>query len=76
MQALSGVLGSHVSVTDHSYDFRGRPARTFSTFFAVGEEAGISRLYGGIHCLPSINTGLAPGRDPGNIMGKIKLQDD
>jgi PAP2 superfamily len=73
MQALQRVLGNHVSVTDHTYDFRGYPSRTYSSLFAAGEEAGISRLYGGIHYLPSINIGLAIGKDIGNKVGKMKL---
>ncbi len=73
MQAVSGVLGDHVSVTDYTYEFRGWPARTFSTLFAAAEQAGISRLYGGIHYLPSINEGLALARDLGSKVGSIKL---
>jgi hypothetical protein len=76
MQALQRVLGNHVSVTDHTYDFRGYPSRTYSSLFAAGEEAGISRLYGGIHYLPSINTGLVMGKEIGNKVGKIKLHEE
>ena len=56
-----------------SYVFRGWPARTYNTLFAAAEEAGISRLYGGIHYLPSINTGLSLGKDLGNRIGSINL---
>lgn len=73
MQAATVVLGEKVAVTDHSYDFRGWTPRSFNTLFAAGEEAGISRLYGGIHYLPSINMGLSLGKDLGNRVGKIKL---
>jgi hypothetical protein len=76
MQALERVLGKNVSVTDHTYDFRGFPARTYGHIFAAGEEAGISRLYGGIHYLPSINIGLMMGKDIGNKAGDIKLRGD
>jgi hypothetical protein len=75
MQALERVLGANVSVTDHTYDFRGYPSRTYSSITDAGEEAGISRLYGGIHYLPSINIGLSMGRDIGNRVGDIKLHD-
>lgn len=73
MRAVAGVLGDHTGVTDHSYEFRGWPARTFNTLFAAGEEAGISRFYGGIHYMPSINIGLSLGKDLGNRVGGIKL---
>jgi PAP2 superfamily len=76
MAAVTKVLGEHVAVTDHSYDFRGYPSSTYNSIFAAAEEAGISRLYGGIHTLPSINTGLSLAKDVGGRIGKIKLQDD
>ncbi len=73
MQAVTNVLGDHLSITDHSYDFRGWTPRLFSTLFAAAEEAGISRLYGGIHYLPSVNAGLSLGKELGNKVGNIKL---
>jgi hypothetical protein len=76
MQALERVLGKHVSITDHTYDFRGYPSRTYNHLFAAGEEAGISRLYGGIHYLPSILIGLDMGKTIGNKVGDIKLKND
>jgi PAP2 superfamily len=75
-QALTKVLGNHVTITDHTYDFRGYPSRTYNTIFAAGEEAGISRLYGGIHYVPSINIGLSLAKEIGNRAGEIKLHDD
>jgi hypothetical protein len=73
MQALTRVLGNNIAVTDHSYDFRGYPTRNYSSIFAAAEEAGMSRLYGGIHTLPSINTGLLFAKLIGNRVGDIKL---
>ena len=73
MQALSGVLGYNVSINDHTYDFRGWAPRTFSTIFAAGKEAGISRLYGGIHYHLSINIGLATALSVGTRVGEMKL---
>ncbi len=73
MQAVSKVLGEHVKVTDRAYIFRGWAPRTFNTLFSVAEEAGISRLYGGIHYLNSINAGLSLAKDLGNRVGGIKL---
>ena len=73
MQAISGVLGYHVKLTDYSYVFRGWAPRTYNSIFAAAEEAGISRLYGGIHYLPSINMGLSLARELGDRVGTIKL---
>src|SRR5215204_3002876 len=53
MQAAARVLGNNIAFVDHTYDFRGYPPRSYKSLFAAGEEAGISRLYGGIHYLPS-----------------------
>ena len=75
MQAAARSIGNNVAFTDHSYDFRGYAPRSFKSLFAGGEEAGISRLYGGIHYLPSINTGLAMAKEIGNKIGNIKLHD-
>lgn len=75
MQAAARVLGNNVAFIDHSYDFRGYPSRSYKSLFAAGEDAGISRLYGGIHYLPSINIGLAQAKEIGNRIGDIKLHD-
>jgi hypothetical protein len=74
MQAIISVLGT-VTITDHTYDFRGWAPRTFTTLFKAGEDAGISRFYGGIHYLTSINIGLSLAHDLGKSVGEIKLQD-
>ncbi len=73
MQAVSHVLGNNVSITDHTYDFRGYPSRTYTTLFKAAEEAGAARLYGGIHYEPSCTIALGLGLDLGNKIGAIKL---
>jgi hypothetical protein len=73
MEAVTKVVGDNVGVTDHSYDFRGWTPRTFTTLFKAAEEAGISRQYGGIHYLPSINAGLSIAKDLGDRVGEIQL---
>lgn len=76
MAAITGVFGLHVSITDHTYDFRGWAPRTFPTLFAAAEEAGISRLYGGIHYRISINTGLTMAKIIGGRVAEINLRRD
>lgn len=73
MQAVSGVLGYSVSITDHTYDFRGWAPRNFPTLFGAAREAGISRLYGGIHYRISINTGLVMAKVIGTRIGEMQL---
>lgn len=75
MQAVTDVLGDNLAITDHTYDFRGWSPRTYATLFKAAEEAGISRLYGGIHYLTSINIGLSLAKDLGNRVGEIKLHE-
>jgi hypothetical protein len=75
MQAVERVLGPNITVTDHSYDFRGFEPMKFSSVFNYAEMAGISRNYGGIHYLISINTGLQMAKEIGNRIGDIKLHE-
>ena len=49
------------SFTDRTYDYLGFGARTYSSFNAIGVEAGLSRLYAGIHYQPSIDAGFVQG---------------
>ena len=72
MKAAEKVLGT-INITDHTYDFRNWTPRTYTTIFKAAEEAGISRLYGGIHYLNSINIGLSLAHDLGNSVGGIQL---
>jgi len=75
MQAVTEVLGDDVEITDHTYDFRGWTPRPYTSLFKAAEEAGISRLYGGIHYLTSINMGLSLAHDLGSRVGDITLHD-
>ena len=70
--AFRNLFGNIGSFTDHTYDYLGFPSRTFSSFRAIGEDAGNSRLYAGIHYQPSIDVGLIQGRIiTENIFSKI-----
>jgi len=64
--AAAGVLeklfGKNQVFTDHTYDYMGMAPRTYSSYAAIGLEAGFSRLYGGIHYMPSIDDGTAIGK--------------
>jgi membrane-associated phospholipid phosphatase len=44
--------------------------RSFGTFSAAAEEAGMSRIYGGIHWSFDNSAGLASGRDLGNYISQ------
>jgi hypothetical protein len=49
MVSLEYLFGPSVAFVDHSHDADGLPARSFDRLSAAAEEAGISRLYAGIH---------------------------
>jgi hypothetical protein len=75
--AFTEVFGNIGSFTDHTYDYLAFAPRTFSSFRAIGIDAGNSRLYGGIHYQPSIDTGLMQGRKvTANIFDKLGLHSE
>jgi hypothetical protein len=59
-EVLESLLGSG-AFTDHTHEQRGQKTRSFSSFHAAADEAGISRLYGGIHYRDAIVQGLSQG---------------
>ncbi|HEX5667489.1 MAG TPA: vanadium-dependent haloperoxidase [Chitinophagaceae bacterium] len=75
LQAAARVLGEDVPVTDRSYEFRGYPVKTFPSLLDAAKDAGISRLYGGIHYTVSINEGINLAKNIGTQIGDIKLRD-
>ena len=75
--AFTELFGNIGSFTDHTYDYLGFAPRTFSSFRAIGIDAGNSRLYAGIHYQPSIDAGLIQGRKvTANIFGRMGLHLD
>jgi hypothetical protein len=72
--ALTWLYGNIGPFTDHTDDYLGIPARSFTSFADIAIDAGNSRFYGGIHYQPSINIGLKQGRTVGdNILRKLGL---
>jgi membrane-associated phospholipid phosphatase len=59
---LSALFGENYAFVDNAQDDEGLPPRSFASFRAAAEEAGISRLYGGIHFRAAIVNGLEQGR--------------
>jgi len=60
-KVLYKLFGDIGSVTDHTYDYLGFTPRTFESVIAMATDAGFSRLYAGIHYIPSIQAGLSQG---------------
>jgi len=66
MEVFTSVFGNNYNFTDHTYDFRGYPARSYTSFENAALECGESRVYGGIHYQPSVDV----GHEYGSIVGK------
>ena len=49
MTTLEALFGANVPFVDHAHDADGFAPRSFARIFAAAEEAGMSRLYAGIH---------------------------
>jgi hypothetical protein len=73
MKAVSSVLGENFAFTDHTYDFLGFTPRKYNSFEDAALECGKSRFYGGIHYIPSIETGHKYGNHVGQDIAAIKL---
>lgn len=69
---LTGLFGA-MAFTDHTHDDGGLAPRSFSSFDEAATEAGVSRLYGGIHFRPAIELGLAQGRAIGRHISDLPL---
>ena len=59
---LTALLGDNLAFEDTTGGPDGLPSRRFPSFWAAADEAGLSRLYGGIHYPVAITEGLAQGR--------------
>ena len=69
---LSAALGDPYPFTDTTHEDDGLPARPFPDFRTAANEAGISRLYGGIHFRSAIEQGLAQGDCVGGFVNRLQ----
>jgi hypothetical protein len=61
-EVLTALFGDAYAFTDTTHEDDGLAPRDFNSFWQAAEEAGISRLYGGIHFPAAISRGLDQGR--------------
>lgn len=61
-QVLTAFFGEDYAFEDETHAADGMAPRGFASFWDAAEEAGISRLYGGIHYRAAIELGLDQGR--------------
>ncbi len=73
MQALTGLFGDNYPVVDNTYNFLGFSPRSYASLNDAATESGMSRRFGGIHYLPSIQTGLTMGRELGVRVANLQL---
>jgi PAP2 superfamily len=70
---LTAMLGENFAFDDATHEDDGLPVRSFPSFWAAAEEAGISRLYGGIHYRFAVKDGLEQGRCVGAHAAALKV---
>jgi len=71
---LAGIFGENFAFEDSTHIGDGLPPRKFASFWAAAEEAGISRLYGGIHFRSAIVQGLDQGKCIGAYVNALKTR--
>ena len=70
---LEKLFGTSYSFSDNSYA-SSLGVRSYTTFQEYAQEAGRSRLLGGIHYAPSISTGLIQGAKVGNMVNQLTIK--
>ncbi len=71
---LAGIFGENFAFEDSTHVRDGLPPRKFASFWAAAEEAGISRLYGGIHFRSAIDLGLEQGKCVGAYASALRTR--
>ena len=72
---LTKLFGNNFSFVDDTEVEFGMPVRSFRSFNLAAREAAISRLYGGIHYMPSIKNGIIEGNQVGSFfLQKIRTK--
>ncbi|MGN6618807.1 MAG: vanadium-dependent haloperoxidase [Ilyomonas sp.] len=72
---LTKLFGDNFAFTDSTELEFGLPPRNFASFIHASKEAAISRFYGGIHYMPSINNGYSEGEAIGKyVESKLKMK--
>ena len=73
-EALTAVFGDNFAFEDATHERDGIKPRPFKSFWDAAEEAGISRIYGGIHFRAAIELGLAQGKCIGAYAANLKMR--
>jgi membrane-associated phospholipid phosphatase len=71
---LTALFGEDYAFEDRTHEDDGLIPRKYANFWAAADEAGISRLYGGIHYRAAIVEGLEQGRCIGAYTVSLKTR--
>jgi PAP2 superfamily len=71
---LTSMFGENFAFEDNTDQNDGLKPRAFPSFWAAANEAGISRLYGGIHFRAAIERGLEQGRCIGAFTNALQTK--
>ena len=74
-QVMTKLFGDNFAFTDMTDRSDGLAPRSFPSFWAAAREAGISRMYGGIHFRAAIDDGLEQGRCIGEYTNALRTRD-
>ena len=69
---LTDIFGEHFAFSDDTVVDDGSPLRNYPDFWAAANEAGISRLYGGIHFRAAIDRGIEQGQCIAKFTNSLK----
>lgn len=72
-EVMTAQFGA-TAFADRVVESRGLPPRQFTDFRAAAQEAGISRLYGGIHFRPAVERGIDQGVRIGHAVATLPLR--
>jgi len=72
--ALTSALGDNFAFDDATHERDGLGVRHFKSFWDAANEAGVSRIYGGIHFRKAITDGLDQGRCIGAYAAKLVME--
>jgi membrane-associated phospholipid phosphatase len=71
---LTQFFGENFKFDDKTHVREKLPVRSFASFWDAANEAGISRLYGGIHFRAALEQGLEQGRCVGAAVNALKTR--
>jgi hypothetical protein len=72
---LESIFGENFSYTDSVEVEFGLPVRDYDSFMQASEEAGVSRMYGGIHYRPACYYGIEQGKKVGaHVVSQVRMR--